>query len=172
MTYTLRTKRLTLKPFSAADLGPAMELYQSPRAEFIGGPFAERDAWRLAATVIGHWQIHGFGMSTVTFAGSEEPLGIVGCWYPKGWPEREIGWAMFAEHEGKGIAFEAAQAVIDHAWNTLGWDTIVSYIDRDNARSIALAERLGAVVDPQGIPPKPDQNDAVYRHPKPERLAI
>ena len=45
-----------------------------------------------------------------------------------------------------GAAAEAAAAVRDHARTHLGWKTAVSYIDLDNARSIALARRLGAAV--------------------------
>ena len=38
----------------------------------------------------------------------------------------------------------------------------VSYIDPGNARSIALAERLGARPDPDA--PRADPDDLVYRH--------
>ncbi len=81
---------------------------------------------------------------------------------------------MLCDGEGNGIATEAARACVAHAYDTLGWDTVVSYIDPDNARSIALAERLGATLDTQATPPTrkdPDATDAlVYRHPSPERL--
>jgi RimJ/RimL family protein N-acetyltransferase len=40
----------------------------------------------------------------------------------------------------------------------------VSYIDRNNSRSIALAERLGAVPDPDAATPD-NSDDLVYRHP-------
>ena len=90
------------------------------------------------------------------------------CWFPADWPETEIGWIMFEGGEGKGYAFEAAEAARTHVFETLGWDTAVSYIDPHNARSIALAERLGAVRDDSAERPHPD--DLVYRHPKPEAV--
>ena len=62
----------------------------------------------------------------------------------------------------------AAEAARTHVFETLGWDTAVSYIDPQNARSIALAERLGAVRDDSAARPHPD--DLVYRHPKPEAV--
>ncbi len=82
-------------------------------------------------------------------------------------PETELGWMVLASGEGKGIAAEAASAVRDWAFQTLGLATLVSYIHRDNTRSIRLAERLGARYDPDA-PPCPYSNHIVYRHPEPE----
>jgi RimJ/RimL family protein N-acetyltransferase len=90
-----------------------------------------------------------------------------------GWPEKEIGWSVWApEAEGKGLAFEAAQAARAWAYGTLGWTTAVSYIDPANARSIALARRLGATRDPEAplIDGYTPENTLVFRHPAPERL--
>ncbi len=42
----------------------------------------------------------------------------------------------------------------------------MSYIDPDNARSIALARRLGCTEDPAAEPLYP--GDMVFRHPAPE----
>ncbi len=98
----------------------------------------------------------------------DTPLGMAGPWFPEGWPEREIGWTLWAaEAEGKGYAREAAVAARDHAFRDLGWDTAVSYIDPENTRSIALAERLGARRDDAARHPG-DEPCLVYRHPKPE----
>ena len=71
--------------------------------------------------------------------------------------------------EGKGYAFEAAQAARAHAFDVLGWETAVSYIDPGNARSIELAERLGAVRDPEAAPFH--EGDLVFRHSAPGRPA-
>ena len=47
------------------------------------------------------------------------------------------------ERWGKGYAFEAAAASLDHAFRTLEWPRAISVIDPDNHRSIRVAERLG-----------------------------
>jgi RimJ/RimL family protein N-acetyltransferase len=94
---------------------------------------------------------------------------MAGPWYPADWSEPELGWTLWsAAHEGKGYAHEAAVAARAHAYSVLGWTTAVSYIDPDNARSIALAERLGATLDPDAAHHNPA--DLVYRHPAPEAL--
>lgn len=166
-TPVLETERLILRAPVPADAESFVQFYQTERAQYVGGPLGQRPAWNFFGTEIGHWVMHGFGMFTVTLKDSQDPLGIVGHWYPLGWPEKEVGWVLFDDaHEGRGIAAEAARAVIDHAWNVLGWETIVSYIDVGNARSVALAERLGAVRDTGAATPNPTKPCYVYRHPR------
>jgi RimJ/RimL family protein N-acetyltransferase len=116
----------------------------------------------------GHWVHRGFGMFIFHAKGDATPLGMAGPWFPEGWPEHEIAWSIWAPAaEGKGLAFEAATAARAYAWNALGWTGAVSYIDPDNARSVRLAERLGAVPDGS---PVPEGESLTYRHPAPEAV--
>ncbi|MEO9648590.1 MAG: GNAT family N-acetyltransferase [Roseobacter sp.] len=168
-TPIIETDRLVLRAPKPSDVGAFMAFYQTERSQFTGGPMTERQAWNFFGTEIGHWTMHGFGMFTVTQKSDDKPLGIVGHWYPHGWPEKEVGWILFdAASEGQGIACEAAQACVDFAWRVLEWDTIVSYIDKGNEASVRLAERLGAVLDKGARYPNPDKPCFVYRHPRPE----
>ncbi len=61
--------------------------------------------------------------------------------------EPEIGWLLTEAAEGKGIATEAAAAVRDHHFATLGQPTVVSYVDPANTASARVAEKLGATRD-------------------------
>lgn len=172
MSAHLTTERLILRAPQPADWEPFRDFIMSERSKGIGGPHDLGKAWRAFAAEVGHWQIFGYGMWVVTMKGSDAGIGMVGPWTPADWPETEIGWMVWSDKvEGKGIAREAAEAAIAHAWNELQWDTIVSYVAHDNHRSAALAEKLGAVVDPDAPQPKPDEPCLVYRHPKPEGLA-
>ncbi|MDD9978396.1 MAG: GNAT family N-acetyltransferase [Boseongicola sp.] len=162
---------MTLRAPLPADADTLVEFYQTDRAKYVGGPMTERHAWFFFGTEIGHWVMNGFGMFTVTWKGDERPLGIVGHWYPLGWPETEVGWVLFNKaDEGQGIAFEAAKACVDHAWNDLRWTEVVSYIDHGNDASVALAKRLGAVLDEDAEIPNKEKDVDVYRHPRPEAL--
>lgn len=60
---------------------------------------------------------------------------------------------------------EAAVALRDWAFAELGLPSLVSYFDPANVRSIAVAERLGAVRDDNA--PRQDPEDVVYRHYRP-----
>ena len=165
----LTTDRLILRGIEAGDWPAFHEHFASDRSSMTGGPLAERPAWNVFAANVGHWHLRGFGMWTATLKDGTR-VGHIGCWYPETWHEKELGWLIWADHEGKGYALEAAQAARAHAFGTLGWATAVSYIDHANTRSIALAERLGAVLDLAAATPggKPCH---VYRHPAPEALA-
>ncbi len=164
---TLETDRLHLRVPTGDDWPVMRDFFMSDRAEHVGAPYSEGKAWRHFGTEVGHWLILGFGMWAVTDKGTGELYGLVGPWCPADWPENEVGWVITEAAEGKGIAFEAATAVVLDCFDRLGWDTAVSYIDADNTRSIDLAERLGAVLDPDAPQPKPDKPCLVYRHPRP-----
>ncbi|MEZ5911330.1 MAG: GNAT family N-acetyltransferase [Paracoccaceae bacterium] len=98
-------------------------------------------------------------------------VGLFGPWHPGGQPEREIKWVIWdGADEGRGLAREAAQTMLRFAFGPLGWTTAVSYIEPANARSAALAERLGARRDGQWHTPSGKLVD-IWRHPKPERAA-
>ncbi|WP_164172017.1 GNAT family N-acetyltransferase, partial [Streptococcus pneumoniae] len=58
-------------------------------------------------------------------------------------PEVEIGWRLPRAAWGRGYASEAAHAVLRHGFDTLALEEVVALIDPDNARSIAVAAKLG-----------------------------
>ena len=165
----LETERLVLRGPKAADADDYVSFMMSKRSEFVGGHLARDKAWRAFTTEIGHWLIRGYGMWSVTMKGDDTCIGYVGPWCPEGWPEQEIGWLVYDAAEGKGIAHEAAVAARAWAYAELGWTSAVSYIDRPNKRSIALAERLGCTRDRSAATPE-DDDCLVYRHPRPEDL--
>ncbi|XOY56812.1 MAG: GNAT family N-acetyltransferase [Rhodobacterales bacterium] len=166
----LKTDRLILRRPVADDWPAFHDFMMSDRSTAFGGHKDLGKAWRSFASELGHWDIFGYGMWAVTRAGDDTALGLVGPWTPPDWPETEIGWMILSDAaEGTGIASEAARAAIAHAYDSLGWDSAVSYIAPDNTRSIRLAEKLGAAHDAKALGPKPDT--LVYRHPNPKGQA-
>ncbi|EYD77959.1 Acetyltransferase, GNAT family [Rubellimicrobium mesophilum DSM 19309] len=166
----LHTERLTLRRPAPSDWEAFRDFMFSDRAQEFGSHRHLGRAFRSFASELGHWDIFGFGMFAVTRRGEDRALALIGPWNPPDWPEREIGWMVLdGAVEGQGIAREAAEGALRHIWATLGWDTVVSYIAEGNARSIALAERLGAVLDPKAKAPEaPGKRVLVFRHPRPE----
>jgi RimJ/RimL family protein N-acetyltransferase len=55
----------------------------------------------------------------------------------------EIGWALHRDYQGKGYAFEAASAVLELAFATLGLHRVAAELDPRNDASVALCLRLG-----------------------------
>jgi RimJ/RimL family protein N-acetyltransferase len=89
-------------------------------------------------------------------------MGQVGINHGPLFPEKELGWLLYEGFEGQGYAAEAAIAMRDWAWCSLDVPSLVSYCDPGNARSIALAQKLGAVPDPDAVGQDPE--DLVFRH--------
>lgn len=163
-TPVLETARLILRAPVLGDFDAYAGFYASSRCGFVGGPMPRDKAWRFFGHHAGHWALRGFGTFFLEPKAGGDALGMVMAWHPEGHPEREVGWVLFSdEAEGHGYAREATHAVLAHVFGTLGWDTAVSYIDPGNARSIALAERLGAAPDPKAEVPEGDPV-LVYRH--------
>ncbi len=166
----LETERLILRGHEPQDFEPMAAFYaNAERASGFGGPLSREDAWRWMACSIGHWALHAYGYWSVVLKETGTPCGLCGLWNPEGWPEAELGWAMYDGFEGMGLAREAAEQVRKYAYDTLGWTTLSSHIVPGNTRSVALAERLGARFEREYQNPHMGV-DRIYRHPSPEEL--
>lgn len=160
----LETERLNLRPHVAGDFDRLVEIYATERSRFIGGPLERKSVWRGFAGDVGQWALLGFGAWAIEVRESGAYVGQVALNFPEHFPERELGWIVWQEFEGRGYAMEAALRAREFAYRELGWSTLVSYIDPQNTRSIKLAERIGAKIDPDAAAPDGDAC-LVYRHP-------
>lgn len=159
---TLQTERLTLRMPRLDDFEPRAAFYATDRSAHEGGPLSRVQAWRIWASEVGQWPLMGYGPFSVDDRASGAYLGEVGIYHAAEYPAPELGWFVTPEAEGRGIAYEAARAVMAWARDSLGWATITNIVEPANTRSIALGLRLGGVIDPSlpGI----DPTDVVIRH--------
>jgi len=169
MIPTLQTERLCLRAPRTDDFDTYAAFRGSDRAKTVGGPYTRAQAFEQLCSIIGHWHLRGFGRWMVADRETDAPLGIVGLYFPEDWPEPELAWSVFAEAEGRGIAYEAAQAARQYAYGTLGWTTAISLVDPKNTRSVALARRMGCAEGETYDHPTYGQMH-IWRHPSPEAL--
>lgn len=92
---------------------------------------------------------------------SGECLGQVGIKSGPLFPEFALDWLLYPAAEGRSFALEAAFALRTWSLDARHIETLVSYVDPENARSSSLAERLGAPLDADAQRPVP--LDLVYR---------
>ena len=141
----IETERLILRQWNADDFADFARYYSDEvNARYVGGQKDADAAWRHMALQIGHWQLKGFGYWAVDEKATGDFVGCVGLWQSPGWPELELGYWLVPEHQGKGYAREGCLRCRDFARDVLRARSLVSYIDPSNARSIRLAESIGA----------------------------
>jgi RimJ/RimL family protein N-acetyltransferase len=144
---TLETARLILRGWRPEDLAPyAAMMADAETARFItrdGLPYSENRTWGEIASLIGHWQLLGYGMFVVEERATGAFLGRVGPLEPPGYPGFEIAWGLAPTARGKGYAVEAARATIDWSFAHFPLSRIISLIDPRNLASQRVAIALG-----------------------------
>ncbi|GHC63253.1 GNAT family N-acetyltransferase [Neogemmobacter tilapiae] len=139
----LRTERLILRAPRETDFPAMLAFNDSPRAAFIGGGSPRQHVWRGLLANIGLWALRGYGFYSIDDHQGEF-LGRIGVICHDGWPEPELAWHVYEQAEGKGYAYEAAQAAKADYHARISPQPLISLIDPANHRSAALAIRMGA----------------------------
>ena len=162
---SFETERLTLRQFRDDDWRDLHAYYSDPLASkyTVGRAFTEGETWRAMCSMIGHWQLRGYGPYAVEEKASSKVLGPVGLWYPNDWPEPEIKWALAPQYWGKGFASEAARAVQKIAHAHMPDTPLISFINALNKPSIQLALAIGATLEKEVEFRGGDWH--IYRHP-------
>lgn len=144
MIPVIQTKRLTLGPITTEFVEAFAAFCQTDRSKFLGGPTDDPDAaWESCTLHAGHWVLRGYGGLQMALKDGTL-VGRIAIWHPRWIPEPELSWVTFEDFEGQGYAYEAATALRDWMAEEKGIGPLMSLIDPENARSIKLAERLGA----------------------------
>ncbi|OPX54177.1 Protein N-acetyltransferase, RimJ/RimL family [Oceanospirillum multiglobuliferum] len=161
----IETERLMLRQFKEEDWKDLHHYYASAQATkfTVGRAFTEGETWRAMCSMVGHWQIRGYGPYAVEEKSSGTVLGIAGFWYPNDFPSPEIKWALAPAHWGKGYASEAARAVQKVGLQYLPDISLISFINADNSPSIQLALAIGATLEKEVQ--FRGSNWHIYRHP-------
>lgn len=161
----LETERLFLRQPVCADLDAWTDFFASERARFVGGgPGRSALAWRVFALFLGHWTLNGTGPHVICRKLDGVPIGTAGPWFPRGWPKKELTWALWTpEVEGRGFATEAVLTLRRHLMVDCNWPELVSYIHPSNTASIRMAERLGCTLS-TGAKTPDDEEVRVYCH--------
>lgn len=163
---TIETERLVLRAPKIDDFEPLCAYFQDPRSRFNGGLLERHDVWGVLLKNVGQWQLRGHGLWHIARREDDTFIGFTGIFHAFDWPEPELGYGIIADCEGQGIAYEATMAARQAAATHLRLTHLPSFIAPDNARSQALAMRMGAVREPDIM--LRDKVATVYRHPRQE----
>ena len=147
----IETERLLLRPHAIEDFDALRAMIRDPEVmrHITRAVPSDEDIWNRLLRYIGHWAAFGFGIFAVIeretgrciggagFADFRRGLGDAFAASPEG------AWVFAREAHGRGIAFEATQAM--HAWfdaQPFGGRS-VCIIDPENAPSLGVARKCG-----------------------------
>ncbi|GIT91196.1 N-acetyltransferase [Jannaschia pagri] len=155
---TITTERLVLRPFEMRDLDAYVAYYTGPRTTGVGGPKPRYVVAERFQAMAGQWALRGYGRYAIT--DGQAAFGHAGIMHVDDGDPAEMTWTLWhTQWEGKGFATEACRAILT-AW---AGEPLVARIAPSNGRSIAMAQRLGFVEDPNAPPPSYDQTMRTYR---------
>ena len=147
------TDRLSLRPHRAEDFEDMCAMWSDPGVtRFIGGHvLSPEDVWARMLRYAGGWALVGYGFWAIrdrasgAFVGETGFLNLRRELSPSFGARPELGFALVPSAHGKGLAGEAAGAVL--AWADRKWPggETVCMIAPENVASLRLARRLGYV---------------------------
>jgi RimJ/RimL family protein N-acetyltransferase len=142
---------MRLVPITADDEELAVRLECEPdMTQHLGGPRPEADVRaahrrRLKLMEEGTAQMFKIVSDDAREALAGETLGTVGIWEIdwKGPQAYEMGWLVLPEHQGKGVASEAAGLIIAQARSDPEIRFVYAFPAVSNAASNAVARKIG-----------------------------
>jgi len=146
--YILETPRLALRHLVPEDAADLYRIYSDPETmKFMGKAPASvgEERGNILSHIANHYDLRGVGLWATILQGRGELVGRCGLMRKLigGAEEVEIAYLLGREYWGRGLATEAAGAILRLGFEAYGFRRIVAVIDPANAASIRVAEKLG-----------------------------
>ena len=142
----IATERLQLRPLAAVDIDDLHRLFTQPGVRRFLWDNETISCERTAAVVersTASFVAHAFGLWAVSFKDSKELVGFCGFWHFHEPPQLELLYGIAPDHWNRGLATEAANAMIQNGFNVLGFTRIEASTDAANVASVRVMERAG-----------------------------
>jgi [ribosomal protein S5]-alanine N-acetyltransferase len=141
---TLRTERLTLRPLRAEDAPALHAIYADPQVAHWIGVHTLADVEAEIAQHVDTYTSLGYGLLAVEERASGALIGDCGLQpFEHRGPEPELGYDFAPAAWGRGLATEAARAVMTHAFGALALDRVIAVVKRENVASQRVLEKAG-----------------------------
>ncbi len=143
----LQTERLTLREYRREDFDLFADHLAHAESSAHLGSADRQTAWRIFASHAGLWLLHGAGWWSVEDRQTGQLVGSVGAFFREQSTVMELGWNTYRAFWGKGIANEAAAAMLEYAFEVRREPKVRALISSGNESSRRVAERLGMVCE-------------------------
>ena len=142
----LESERLRLRPFAAADVDQLHHLFTLPgirRFLWDDEIIARERTVAVVEKSTASFQNHGFGLWALSFKDPGAIVGFCGFWHFHDPPQLELLYGLSPEHWHRGLATEAATAMIRYGFDGLGFARIEASTDAANTASVRVMQRAG-----------------------------
>jgi len=140
------TERLIVRRLAEDDLDAMFAVYgdaDTMRWVDDGVPLTLELCEEWVAVTYSNYATHGYGMSALVLRETGTVVGFCGLVHPGGQKLPELKYALLREHWGRGLAGEAANAMIAYGAMAFGMQRILSTVAPANAASIRVLEKAG-----------------------------
>ncbi len=162
----LQTRRLSLRRLTLDDAELMLAVWNDPAfIRYVGDRGIHTiDAARVALEegALKLYSEYGYGPFRVALTTDDVPVGVCGLFRREGLDEPDLGFSVLPEHWRKGIAYEAASAVVGYAKTDLHLERLTAVVSTENAASVALIEKLGLRFERMHRLPGDDHDVAIY----------
>ncbi|WP_421869684.1 GNAT family N-acetyltransferase [Motiliproteus sp.] len=150
-TIYIETQRLTIRPLTLTDLKPLCRILSDPQVmkHSLRGVCDEPATHRFIRWCQTSYAEQGFGPSALIDKASGELVGFCGVGVERVAERDEInlGYRLAQHFWNRGLATEAARAMIDDAFRHYPVDSIVAIIEPDHLASLRVAQKAGLHLD-------------------------
>jgi ribosomal-protein-alanine N-acetyltransferase len=144
----IKTERLVLRHLTMADLDALAVLYSDPEVRRY---FPDRTRTYEQTREELEWIIdvyyvrYGYGLWATILKETGAFIGRCGLlpWEIEGRTEVEVAYLLDKSCWGRGLATEAASAIVDYAFATLPVERLICMVDPENSASTAVAAKVG-----------------------------
>lgn len=146
----LTTQRLQLRPVTMSDVDSLHAFWTTPGIRkylWDDVVIAREQVTEIIASSIHDFAAYGFGHWIVTYKNDAALIGWCGLRHFGEPPEVEVLYGIVPQLWGQGLAVEAARAVLQHGFATLGLERIFAGTDPPNTASVHVMEKIGMRFD-------------------------
>ena len=144
----IETERLRLRNWQDQDFIPFQKINADQTVmEYYPSTLDASETYLLIERIQNHFIQWGYGLYAVEYKENNEFIGFTGLSHPRFQndftPCVEIGWRLDKNYWNKGLATEAAKAVLHYAFHSLDLDKIYSFTALSNTPSKRVMQKIG-----------------------------
>lgn len=147
MNVRLETERLILRPFRPEDREAVLEFASNPQTQEHTGDPLRKDLNEIDQLIENIWlkdyNTHGYGRFALIHKADNKIIGFSGIKYLPEADATDLGYRMLPEYWGKGLATESCRPVLDFAFNQIGLEEVIAFVEAANPASSRVLEKLG-----------------------------